>query len=52
MTRPRGIKVEHPLGFAIAMNGNKREGYSKGGYALNKNGTPIDRHHRNPLKTR
>lgn len=40
MTKPRGVKVEYPLGFAVAKNGNSKLGYSKGGYPLNRNGMP------------
>lgn len=46
----KGHKVEYPLSFAVAMNGNSKLGYSKGGYPLNQNSIPLNQNGRNALK--
>jgi len=48
----KGHKVEYPLSFAVAMNGNSKLGYSKGGFPLNQNGMPMDKTGRNPFTTK
>lgn len=50
MLKPRMIQVSYPLGHAVARNGNTKLGYSKGGYALNKNDMPLLEDGRNALK--
>lgn len=52
MIKVSGRKVVYPLEFAYAVNGNKNGNYTKGGYALNRNGVALNKHGVNALKSR
>jgi hypothetical protein len=52
MIKVTGRKVEFPNPGAFNVNANKNGNYTKGGYALNRNGVPLNTRGVNALKGR